>query len=189
MTKKITKKARKKARKPRTGMPGHKYEAGNQFWKVRSTHGRLPIFKSPEQLLTACEEYFQWVDDNPVMGVELVKYQGEAEQVAVPKMRAMTISGLCIFLGINKSTWFEYAKKPDFSNVTEQVEEIIRTQKFQGAAADLLNPNIIARDLGLRDNISAEHSGPGGGPIETITAQMNPVKASEIYRRKLKNGL
>jgi hypothetical protein len=31
------------------------------------------------------------------------------------------------------------------------VEEIIRTQKFEGASADLLNPNIIARDLGLAD--------------------------------------
>lgn len=32
-----------------------------------------------------------------------------------------------------------------------RVEQIIRQQKFEGAAAELLNPNIIARDLGLAD--------------------------------------
>lgn len=37
------------------------------------------------------------------------------------------------------------------------MEEIIRTQKFEGASADLLNPNIIARDLGLAEK--QEHSG------------------------------
>ena len=46
------------------------------------------------------------------------------------------------------------------------MEQIIRTQKFEGAAAELLNPNIIARDLGLADR--SEHSGPGGGPIRTL---------------------
>ena len=29
--------------------------------------------------------------------------------------------------------------------------QIIYTQKFEGSAAGLLNPNIIARDLGLND--------------------------------------
>ena len=54
--------------------------------------------------------------------------------------------------------------KQDFSEVTTRVDEIIRTQKFQGAAADLLNPNIIARDLGLADK--SELTGKDGGPVE-----------------------
>ena len=45
------------------------------------------------------------------------------------------------------------------------MEEIIRQQKFEGAAANLLNANIIARDLGLADK--AEITGRDGGPIET----------------------
>ena len=47
------------------------------------------------------------------------------------------------------------------------MDEIIRTQKFEGASADLLNPNIIARDLGLADK--SELTGAGGGAIETVT--------------------
>ena len=31
---------------------------GNQFWKARSSHGRNPIFVSPDDLWTAASEYF-----------------------------------------------------------------------------------------------------------------------------------
>lgn len=72
-------------------------------------------------------------------------------------MRAMTIGGLCLFLDIAPDTWFRYAKMEGFSDVTREIEEAIRLQKFAGAAAELLNPNIIARDLGLADK--REHSG------------------------------
>ena len=44
-------------------------------------------------------------------------------------------------------------------------EEIIYNQKFTGAAADLLNPNIIARELGLADKQQNEHTGVDGKPI------------------------
>jgi hypothetical protein len=39
----------------------------------------------------------------------------------------------------------------DFSKVITHIREIIYRQKFEGAAAGFLNPNIIARDLGLKD--------------------------------------
>jgi hypothetical protein len=124
---------------------------GNRFWEVRSTHGRAPIFKSPDDLWNACVEYFDWVEANPLYADHLVTFQGMAKHEPVAKMRAMTISGLCIFLDIGVKTWQEYRGREDFAPVTSRVDEIIRTQKFQGAAADLLNPNIIARDLGLVD--------------------------------------
>jgi hypothetical protein len=130
---------------------------GNQFWKARSSHGRKPIFASPEDLWDACVQYFEWVEDNPLLAAEVVKYQGEATLTEVPKMRAMTISGLCIFLDIGRNTWDEYRGRDGFTNIVTQAEEIIRTQKFSGAAAELLNPNIIARDLGLVDKRENDH--------------------------------
>ena len=42
------------------------FQKGNQFWKMRETHGRNPIFETPEQLWVAACEYFQWVEDNPL---------------------------------------------------------------------------------------------------------------------------
>ena len=69
----------------------------------------------------------------------------------ITKMRAMTIGGLRIFLGICEQTWVNYRNNQDFLGVVKEVEEIIYNQKFTGAAADLLNSNIIARELGLAD--------------------------------------
>lgn len=141
---------------------------GNAFWKARSTHGRNPIFTTPEQLFDACLQYIQWVEDNPLQAVELVSYQGESRLEAVPKMRAMSIGGMCIFLDIATVTWREYAKRDGFSPVTTRVEDMLRAQKFEGAAAGFLNANIIARDLGLADK--SELTGANGGPIETKDA-------------------
>lgn len=124
----------------------------NEFWKLRSSHGRKPKFESPEDLWGAACEYFQWVTDNPLLTVELVKFQGEAKQAQLPKIRAMTEIGLCNFLNIGQSTWNDYKNKRDFSEVTTRISNIIYQQKFEGAAADLLNPNIIARELGLADS-------------------------------------
>ncbi|WP_159585929.1 DNA-packaging protein [Chelativorans xinjiangense] len=138
---------------------------GNQFWKARSSHGRNPIFAAPEDLWTACVEYFEWVEENPLWEDKLVSYQGVTTHEPVCKMRAMTIGGLCIFLDISRRTWDEYRGREDYLPVVTRAEEIIRDQKFSGAAADLLNANIIARDLGLAEK--QEHTGKDGGPIET----------------------
>ena len=124
---------------------------GNQFWKARSSHGRAPIFPAPDALWEACAEYFEWVEKNPLWESKPFAFQGVVTVEPMPKMRAMTISGLCIFLDIARSTWDEYRANKDFSGVVTRVEEIIRTQKFEGASADLLNANIIARDLGLAE--------------------------------------
>lgn len=125
--------------------------AGNRFWEARSSHGRKPIFASPDDLWTAALEYFAWAHDNPLWEDKLVTFQGLATHEPVAKMRAMTISGLCIFLDIARRSWDEYAGREDFLPVTQKIAETIRTQKYEGAAADLLNANIIARDLGLAD--------------------------------------
>lgn len=130
--------------------------AGNEFWKQRSSHGRKPIFETPEALEAACIEYFEWVEANPLYSAEAFAYQGVVTIEPIAKMRAMTIAGLCIFLDISQQAWGEYRQREGYGEVTTRVDEIIRTQKFEGASAGLLNPNIIARDLGLADKTESE---------------------------------
>jgi hypothetical protein len=137
--------------------------SGNQFWMQRSSHGRKPLFASADDLWEACCEYFEWVETNPLKEAQAFAYQGDVKLQELPKMRAMTITGLCIFLDIARSTWDAWRDVDSFSDITTRVDEIIRTQKFEGASAGLLNPNIIARDLGLAEK--QEHGGSGGGPI------------------------
>ena len=143
---------------------------GNEFWKARSTHGRSPIFASADDLWEACCEYFEWIEQNPLYEDKLVTFQGLATHEPVAKMRAMTLDGLCIFLDVDRKTWDNYRSRDGFFQVTSRVDQIIRTQKFQGAAADLLNPNIIARDLGLADK--SELTGRDGGPIEVTRIEL-----------------
>ncbi len=170
------------------------FKVGNHAWKARSIHGRKPIFEDADTLYTACLQYFQWCEDTPLMTVELVKYQGEAKQVQVPKMRAMTIAGLCNFLDISASTWKSYRTNPDFMGVIERIESIIYVQKFEGAAADMLNANIISRELGLADKQEVKNR---GGFITHIGSEflvslpnnsrdMTLEEATRIYQDNLK---
>ncbi|WP_080578576.1 DNA-packaging protein [Sinorhizobium fredii] len=136
---------------------------GNKFWMARSSHGARPKFSSPEDLLNACCEYFDWVDSNPLYEDKLVTFQGAATHEPVAKMRPMTLGGLCIFLDVTLETWTEWRKtRADLSDVITRAESIIYQQKFAGAAADLLNANIIARELGLADKQDVNHSGTIG---------------------------
>jgi len=124
---------------------------GNKFWLARTKVGREKIFENTEILWSVACEYFDWVDNNPLLEEKLFSYRGGVTRETVHKIRAMTIESLCLYLGIGKSTWSDYKQRDDFSAIVVQIENVIRSQKFAGAAADLLNANIIARDLGLKD--------------------------------------
>jgi hypothetical protein len=133
----------------------------NQFWKARSKHGRGKIFSTPEILWQAACEYFKWVEENPLK--KTIVYQGAVSEETESLMRAMTIEGLCIFLDVPTQTFLNYCDKEndsykDFFEITTRIREIIRTQKFEGASAGMLNPNIIARDLGLVDKKEVDKS-------------------------------
>lgn len=152
----------------------HRFKPGNRWWQMRSSHGVKPKFDNPEDLWDACCEFFEWTDSNPLMEAKLVTYMGDGRLKEIPKMRAMTIGGLCIFIDISVAQWNNWQRhgddsyRPDLLAVIRSAEEVIRNQKFGGAAADLLNANIIARDLGLADK--KEIGGPDGGPIDfTVT--------------------
>ncbi|MCK5606828.1 DNA-packaging protein [Candidatus Pacearchaeota archaeon] len=161
---------------------------GNRFWEMRSTHGRNPIFKDPEQLWTACLEYFEWVEENPLQEEKAFSFQGSVHYAKIDKMRAMTIGGLCIFLDICDKTWHNYRNDKDFLQVVAKVEKIIRDQKFTGASADLLNANIIARDLGLKDMSSVEHSG-GVSFADGLKKIGETVKSNPELEKKLEDEL
>lgn len=123
---------------------------GNQFWKMRTTHGKPPLF-TPQELESACMEYIQWVEANPLIEERPFHANGVITYAKVHKMRAMTKTGLCLFLGLSDDAWDNYAEREGYIGICARVRGLIWEQKFTGAAADLLNHNIIARELGLVD--------------------------------------
>ncbi len=148
---------------------------GNSFWMARSSHGRNPIFKNKEDLWDACIQYFIWVEENPLISEKLFSFNGLVHKGTINKMRAMTIGGLCIFLGVCQKTWSNYRENKDFLQVTSTVEDIVRNQKFEGAAADLLNANIIARDLGLKDKTENDNTNKNYDFSDKTDEELNAI--------------
>lgn len=125
---------------------------GNRFWEVRTSHGRKLVFESADQLWDAAVKYFEWVEANPLWENKVAQFQGDVIEMPVAVMRAMTLDGLHLSIGMTDQTWINYRSREGFLEVTALVDKVIRDQKFTGAAAGLLNANIIARDLGLKDS-------------------------------------
>ena len=143
------------------------FPPGNKLWKSRATHsGPALKMPNPEILWASCLEYLEWNEANPLWEMKAFAHQGIVVQEPMPKMRAMTIGAMCVFLDITHETWITWRQtRPDLQPVIKQVEAIIYAQKFEGASADLLNAAIIARELGLADK--REVSGPDGEPLIT----------------------
>jgi len=142
---------------------------GNQFWKLRSSHGRKKLFETPALMWEAACEYFQWCDDHPWVKTEKVDSEKPSTKTT-PTQRPYTLSGLCIYLDANTHYFNDFKTRltendKDFSEVIRRIEEIIYSQKFEGAAVGAFNANIIARDLGLKEKTDFTS---GDKPIDKV---------------------
>lgn len=195
MAKRVNKKREEESEKPEDKKDrSHLFQKGNQFWKLRSKHGRDKLFASPELLWESACEYFQWCDDNPLLEMKAFNTSKEGiKDHPVAKMRAYTMQGLCLFLDCNVDYFNQFEKGLNedidgFSGVIKRIREVVYNQKFQGAAADLLNANIIARDLGLANK--NELTGAGGKDLipETPKEVEEQLKDVQEQIKKLKEG-
>lgn len=156
---------------------------GNQFWMLRSKHGRDKLFATPEALWEEACEYFQWCDENPwttrkaiqrTMPVRRKKgkrtetvNEQQTQQEVSPTQRPYSLTGLCIYLGTSSRWWSSFRSEcmkkndEDFLHVIARVEETIETQQFEGACVGAFNANIIARKLGLSDKQEVDHTTQG----------------------------
>lgn len=179
---------------------------GNQFWKLRSSHGREKLFSTPGLLLKAAYEYFEWCDNNPWQKTEQLKKPisiGRGKEkvtqttIQIPTSRPYTLSGLCIYLGVNTKYFNDFkdgmkgkeeeGRNKDFSEVISRIENIIYTQKFEGAAVGAFNANIIARDLGLTDKTDVTTKGKeisGGLKIGISLKDLSPELRKQLIDAK-----
>lgn len=145
---------------------------GNNFYLLRLKSGRDRKYESSDDLLLACYNYFEECDNNPWFKNEAVKSGDNAGKIIkVPTARPYTQSGMFIFIGIDRKTWSSYKNDEDFLPIITHIEEIIYTQKFEGAAVGAFNANIIARDLGLKDKTENEHKHRFGLDMEEEYAE------------------
>lgn len=160
-----------------------------KIWE-RLSPGQPPKFNSPDELWAIAKEYFEYCEQNPLMEAKAFSFQGSSWIEEVPKMRAMTLNGVCSFANIARQTWYNYKEKPEYLDVCTAIENAVYEQKFSGAAADLLNASIIARDLGLSDRKDLTSSDGSMTPKATninITPEMAATDAATAYRELMED--
>ena len=148
------------------------------LWQIAARSvGRPQRYASPDDMWKDALAYFRWAEENPLYEEKAFAFQGVVTKESLCKLRAFTLDGFLLHSGLAETTWYDYKKKPEFSWVISLIDKSIREQKFTGAAADLLNPNIIARDLGLKDTTANEHTGANGGPIQSVQLSKEDFEA------------
>jgi len=150
---------------------------GNNFY-LKRTKFKEKLFETPKILFEAACEYFKHCDDNPWIKNEPVKSGDMAGQcMQVETSRPYTLSGLCIFLGCSQDTLSNYGGAKgyeEYFGVVKEIKEIVYTQKFEGASVGVFNANIIARDLGLSDNVKQT------GSVVSYNAEVSKEEAKNI---------
>ena len=153
-----------KGKDPKNG----KFVKGNTYWQESFKSfrlGRPRLFEDELQLLKACEPYFGWAKANPLTEQRVLIVDGKPAKVEVDVMRAITIKGMCNFLGIGERTWRDMrSDRAELKDAIAFVEQMIFVEKLEGAAAGLLKEQIIMRELGLHD--TTKIAGHDGGPIK-----------------------
>lgn len=142
-------------------MPVSKFK-GVKPWLARATVGAPQLYACPNLLTQAVYEYFEWIEQNPLKSTKVGFSYGEAIKTEITHVRAMTKTGLAMFLGITTHTLQDWKKtREDLKPVIEWAEGCIWNQKFEAAGAGLLNANIISRELGLADKQIHTVNAPG----------------------------
>lgn len=135
-------------------MPTNYFEKGNRLWELcpPDLMGRPRLIETPEVLVEKIVAYFEWADANPIVKDNIGWYEGQASHEETVSPRAMTVVGCCAHMGVDRQLWYEWRRnRPDLLPVLRWAEDIMYEQKFSGAAAGVLNPMIICRELGLAD--------------------------------------
>ena len=157
------------------------FKQGNHLWQLREKHGRDYLFKTPEALWEAACGYFQWCYEHPV--VKVVRGPRRLPVLALPKLRAYTLTGLYVYLGCGNKYFnhFEAQLTGKTDEVSEEylriislIRDVIYEQKFTAAAAGELNPSLIARELHLAYN--------SGFMVKNDAVQVEPKREQQYIQ-------
>ncbi|MEM7631461.1 MAG: terminase small subunit [Pseudomonadota bacterium] len=94
--------------------PDSTFAQANAFWRSRETHSRPPAYVDGSALWNACEAYFDPANDNPLYEYKIHAFQGEVARELVAYIRAFTVIGLCLHIGISDETCRDWrTSRPD----------------------------------------------------------------------------
>lgn len=112
--------------------------------------------ESPEKLLKYFREYKEHEENNRLFKIEYVGREGT--RVDTPLHYPLSMEAFKSWLFINGiiSDLSDYVKNKeerydDFTPIIAHIKEFIFAHNFKGASVQLLNPNLIARQLGIKE--------------------------------------
>lgn len=160
---------------------GPSISSGQDFWLARSSYANDPRefsrgapikVREPQHLYAAMCEYFKYAQDNPLQTTKTTSTDGVPRVFAIETPRPLTKKAFMVFLGIRSKHYDEYAEDRHLGPVIEWFENIIFTQKFEGALSGEFNSNLIVRDLGLGDamDLGIKGNGPLNVSLSTVPA-------------------
>lgn len=159
------------------------------------------VFQTPEELFRACFSYFEWVDQRPFKRMKhLVVSLGagmgsEVQEVEETLPRMYTIYGLILYLGVVPKTYYDWKDPmsryywPAGANVLSWAETIIREQNLTLAGSGFLNPMLVMRMLGIREqlDVKTEDVSPDGQATTVDPKLMTKEERLLLYRAMKRN--
>jgi hypothetical protein len=134
---------------------------------------------TPEKLWTKALEYFEWVENHPWWINEQLKQKPiipkdsglnveEIKEIInpiiqVPRQRAYTLLGFCIYADISHETFRTYEKDQTFLGVCARIREIIEDTMLNGGLSEVFEKGLVARKLGLIEKTDIMS---GGQPLQ-----------------------
>lgn len=151
---------------------------------VRKSFSPLFIKKpkyTPEQIADEFQKYIEDLKRNPIE-VE-TDYRRQAETTGrVSQLRIVkyprppkVLDFVRRWLGMTHQAWYQLPTRKrgkDYETVIEAINQYCADVKFDGAAVGIYNAQIIARDLGLRDNINVSKGDDESMSLDDINAEI-----------------
>ena len=161
------------------------FEKGNKWWLKRSRHGVEAMFTDPAKLWVGALEYFEASDQRTWDEQNRVGKDGE--EVIKHHPTPYTLSGLCVFLGVNTQYFgsfrdsVTFKSNPDFDKVYTCINDIIRTQQVEGGMTGFFNPSLTARINNLTDR---QDITSGGQPVLPVVQVVSKQAADDMEKLK-----
>ena len=110
-----------------------------------------PYKYTPEELQSKVNDYFKYIDSNPIEKRKVEIHKGEKKEYIEYIQKPYTIEGLCNFLNITMKTFYNWENNAELLHIITRTRQIIIENKLSGSYSGIFNANIAIRDLSLRD--------------------------------------
>ncbi len=124
--------------------------------------GRPKDIETPEKMWDLFLSYVKFVQENPWLKVDYVGQK--AEKVVIPLAKPITLEGFECWLfdqGVCHDIGHYAANRDgryiEFVPIIKLIRQSCFRQNFDGAAVGAFNANLIARKLGIKDQVDTDH--------------------------------